>query len=45
MLILKHNIQDTFINRVNIDILNLWGGNMDLQMAIDDVAAVVYVCM
>ena len=44
MLILKRNIQDAFINRVNIDILNLWGGNMDLQMVIDDVAAVMYVC-
>ena len=44
-LILKHNIQDAFINGVNIDILNLWGGNMDLQMVIDDVAAVMYVCM
>ena len=30
MLILKCNIQDAFINGVNIDILNLWGGNMDL---------------
>ena len=44
MLILKHNIQDAFINGVNIDMLNLWGGNMDLQMVIDDVAAVMYVC-
>ena len=43
-LILKHNIQDTFIKGVSIDILNLWGGNMDLQMVIDDVAAVMYVC-
>ena len=43
-LILKHNIQDRFINGVNIDILNLWGGNMDLQMVINDVAAVMYVC-
>ena len=43
-LILKCNIQDAFINGVNIDILNLWGGNMDLQMVIDDVAAVMYVC-
>ena len=43
-LILKRNILDAFINRVNIDILNLWGGNMDLQMVIDDVVAVMYVC-
>ena len=41
-LILKCNIQDAFINRVNIDILNLWGGNMDLQMVINDVAVVMY---
>ena len=44
MLILKHNIQDTFINGVNIDILNLWGGNMDLQMIINDVVVVMYLC-
>ena len=43
-LILKCNIQDTFINGVNIDILNLWGGNMDLQMVINDVVMVMYVC-
>ena len=43
-LILKHNIQDAFINGVNSDILNLWGGNMDLQLVVDDVAAVMYVC-
>ena len=43
-LILKCSIQDAFINRVNIDILNLWGGNMDLQMVIDDVVAVMCVC-
>ena len=44
MLIPEHNIQDAFINGVNIDILNLWGGYMDLQMVIDDVAVVMYVC-
>ena len=44
MLILKCNIQDTFINELNIDMLNLWGGNMDLQMVINDVAAVMYAC-
>ena len=43
-LILKCNIQDAFINGVNRDLLCLWGGNMDLQMVIDDVAAVMYVC-
>ena len=43
-LILKCNIQDAFINGVNIDILNLWGGNMDLQMVINDVVVVMYVC-
>ena len=43
-LILKCNIQDAFINGVNIDILNLWGGNVDLQMVIDDVVVVMYVC-
>ena len=43
-LILKHNIQDAFINGVNRDLFCLWGGNMDLQMVVDDVAAVMYVC-
>ena len=43
MLILKQNIQDAFINGVNIEMLNLWGGNMDLQMVINDVAAMMYV--
>ena len=43
-LILKCNIQDAFINGVNRDLLCLWGGNMDLQMVVDDVAAVMYVC-
>ena len=42
--ILKHNIQDGFINGLNSDILALWGGNMDLQMVIDEVAALMYVC-
>ena len=42
--ILKCNRQDAFINGLNSDILALWGGNMDLQMVIDEVAAVMYVC-
>ena len=42
--ILKCNIQDAFINGLNSDILHLWGGNMDLQMVIDELAAVMYVC-
>ena len=43
-IILKCNIQDVFINQCNRDILILWGGNMDLQPVIDEVAAVMYVC-
>ena len=43
-IILKHNVQDVFINHCNRDVLNLWGGNMDIQPVIDDVAAVMYVC-
>ena len=42
--ILKCSIQDAFINGLNSDILALWGGNIDLQMVIDEVAAVMYVC-
>ena len=43
-IILKCNVQDVCINQCNRDILILWGGNMDLQHVIDDVAAVMYVC-
>ena len=43
-IILKLNIQDVFINQCNRDILILWGGNMDLQPVIDEVAAFMYVC-
>ena len=43
-IILKHNVQDVFTNACNVDILSLWGGNMDLQPVVDDVGAVMYVC-
>ena len=42
-IILKCNIEDVFTNACNVDILSLWGGNMDLQPVVD-VGAVMYVC-
>ena len=33
-----------FSIHANIDILALWGGNMDLQLVIDEIAATMYVC-
>ena len=42
--ILKQNIQDVFVNASNSDILSLWGGNMDLQIVTDEIAAVMYLC-
>ena len=43
-IILKCNVQDVFTNACNVDILSLWGGNIDLQPVVDDVGAVMYVC-
>ena len=43
-IILKCNIEDVFTNACNVDILCLWGRNMDLQPVVDDVGAVMYVC-
>ena len=42
--ILKRNVQDVFVNACNSDILSLWGGNMDLQIVTDEIAAVMYLC-
>ena len=33
-----------FLNACDIDILALWGGNMDLQPVVDEIGAVMYVC-
>ena len=38
--ILQQNPQDVFINAYNHDILSLWGGNVDLQYVINEVATV-----
>ena len=27
----KRNVQDIFINACNLEVLHLWGGNIDLQ--------------
>ena len=43
-IILKHNPKDVFINACNHDILNLWGGNVNLQYVINEIATVMYVC-
>ena len=42
--ILKRNVQDVFINACNLDFLYLWGGNIDLQYVVNEIAAVMYVC-
>ena len=44
-IILKHNVEDVFTNACNVDIVYLWGGNMDLQPVVDDIGAVMYVYM
>ena len=41
--ILKWNPQDVFINACNHDILSLWGGNVDLQYVINEIATVKYI--
>ena len=38
------NVEDAFTNACNIDILSLWGRNMDLQPVVDDIGAVMCVC-
>ena len=43
-IILKRNPCDTYINPCNLDILHLWGGNVDLQLVADETATVMYVC-
>ena len=42
--ILEQNPQDIFINACNHNILSLWGGNVDLQYVINEIATVKYVC-
>ena len=42
--ILKSNPCDIFINPSNTEILQLWGGNIDLQYVISEIATVMYVC-
>ena len=42
--ILQQNPQDVFINACNHDILSLWGGNVDLQYIINEMATVKDVC-
>ena len=42
--ILQQNPQDVFINAYNNDMLSLWGGNVDLQYVINEIATVKYVC-
>ena len=42
--VLKRSPQDIYINACNRDILHLWGGNVDLQYVLDEIATVMYVC-
>ena len=41
---LQQNPQDVLINACNHDILSLWGGNVDLQYVINEIATVKYIC-
>ena len=41
--ILHQNPQDVLINACNHDILSLWGGNVDVQCVINEIAIVKYV--
>ena len=41
---LKHNPADKFTNGVNLDILCLWGGNINFQYIADEYTTVMYVC-
>ena len=43
-IILEQNPQGIFINACNHNILSLWGGNVDLQYVINEIATVKYVC-
>ena len=43
-IILKWSPCDTYINPCDLDILHLWGGNVDLQHVTDEIATVMYVC-
>ena len=43
-IILKRNPFDIFINPSNTQILQLWGGNIDLQYVVNEIATVMYVC-
>ena len=36
--------EDVFINACNHDILSSWGGNVDLQYVINEIATVKYTC-
>ena len=42
--VLCRNPCDVNINSCNIDILRLWGANVDLQYVVNEVATVMYVC-
>ena len=41
---MQENPQNIFINTCNHNILSLWGGNVDLQYVINEIATVKYVC-
>ena len=43
-IILKRNPCDTYINPCNLDILHLWGGNVDFQHVTDEIATIMCVC-
>ena len=42
--ILKRNPSDVFTNGCNLEVLKLWGGNIDFQFVIDEYTTVMYIC-
>ena len=42
--ILQRKPQDVLINACNHDMLSLWGGNVDLQYVINEIATVKHIC-
>ena len=43
-IILKHDVEDIFINACNRDILTMWPGNINLHYVVEEYSTVMYVC-
>ena len=42
--VLRRNPSDAYTNGCNIEILHLWGANVDFQFVLDEYSTVMYVC-